>query len=274
MPILKEKEYDFFLPKRADLNLKDENEVVDYLKQHNFDVVLHLANPTPSKNPLDTMETLMEDSMRLFMNLYNHQDLFGKMIYTGSGAEYDKTQNIDLIEETECFRNVPKDSYGLTKMMMNRLAEQSNNVYNFRIFGCFGPNDHESKFITHCIRSVLLNVPITIRKDCYFDYIHVYDFGKYISWGLDAELKAHNYNVTTGRPILLSDIAKIVVEKMQADVEVQLLSQERNNNYTASNRRIKDESGFDISIDIEKGIEMQIQWEKENWNPNTKFDGR
>lgn len=275
LPILKNHPgYEIYTPRRADLNLKDEREVKAYLKQHNFDVLIHFASPTPAKNSLDSFETLMEDSLRIFMNFYNNRDLFGKMIYTGSGAEYDKSLDMNQVSEIEHYRSVPYDAYGLSKMIMNRLAEESDNIYNFRIMGCYGPGDHESKFITHCIRSVILGMPITIRKDCKFDYMHVFDLARYIQWGIEAELKYHDYNMSTGCEVWLSDIAKEVVKQMDSDLEVQLLSEEKNNNYTASNERLVSESGIEIEYTIERGIAEQIKWELENWSEDTKFDGK
>lgn len=269
----KQNAYLIYAPKREELNLKNEQTVVEYLTDNHFDVILHFANPTPGKNPLDSFDTLMEDGLRIFMNFYNHQDLYGKMIYTGSGAEYDKTKDMDLVTETECYRSVPGDAYGLSKMLMNQMAEKSDKVYNFRIFGCYGPNDHESKFITHCIRSVILDLPITIRKDCYFDYIHVYDFARFIMWGIENNMSYHSYNITSGTPILLSELAKKIILSMDSKLDIQLLSQERNRNYTANNSRILNESKLKLDYPIEKGILEQIKWEKENWNENTKFDG-
>ena len=275
LPILQQnRDYNIITPKRNELNLKDENEVKQYLKREQFDVVIHFANPTPGKNQLDSFDTLMEDSMRIFMNFYNNRNLFGKMIYTGSGAEFDKSKDIDLVSEEECYRSVPYDTYGLTKQIMNRLAEASENVYNFRIFGCYGPGDHESKFITHCIRSLILDVPITIRKDCQFDYMHVFDFAKFINWGIGAELKYHNYNVSTGQPILLSEIARIVVRQMGKKISIDILSNEMNHKYTADNTRIMTESEITLEYPIEKGIAAQIKWELDNWTEDTMFDGK
>lgn len=275
LPILQQNgDYNIITPKRNELNLKDENEVKQYLEREQFDVVIHFANPTPGKNQLDSFDTLMEDSMRIFMNFYNNRNLFGKMIYTGSGAEFDKSKDIDLVSEEECYRSVPYDTYGLTKQIMNRLAEASENVYNFRIFGCYGPGDHESKFITHCIRSLILDVPITIRKDCQFDYMHVFDFAKFINWGIEAELKYHNYNVSTGQPILLSEIARIVVQQMGKKISIDILSNEMNHKYTADNTRIMTESEITLEYPIEKGIAAQIKWELDNWTEDTKFDGK
>lgn len=275
LPILQRNpNYQILTPSRAELNLKNESELKRYLRKEQFDVVIHFANPTPGKNKLDSFDTLMEDSLRIFMNFYNNRELFGKMIYTGSGAEYDKSQDIDMIDEKDCYRSVPLDAYGLAKQIMNMLAENSSNVYNFRIFGCYGPNDHESKFITHCIRSVILGIPITIRKDCEFDYMHVFDFAKYIDWAIEAELKYHSYNVSTGVPVRLSEIAGMVIDQMESNLGIEILSDEVNKKYTGDNTRIMNESNIRLEYPIDRGIAAQIKWELDNWTEDTKFDGK
>ncbi len=275
LPVLREnKEHQFYTPSREELNLKDEAEVRAYLEKERFDAVIHLANPNPVKNKLDQQETMFEDSLRIFLNFYHHADLYGKMIYIGSGAEFDKSKDISMVKEEDCFRSIPKDSYGLAKVLFNRLAESSRNVYNFRIFGCYGPGDHESKFITHCIRSVLLGIPVTIRKDCEFDYLHVYDLARYLDWGIDAGLKYHNYNISSGTAVLLSEIAGTVIRKMDFPKPIELLSDERNRSYTADNSRVVRESGITPAWPLEKGIEYQISWEKDNWSEDVKFDGK
>ena len=75
LPVLqKNAMYEIKTPARTDLNLKSEREVSSYLERERFDVVVHFANPTPAKNPVDLYENLLQDSLRIFLNFYNHSD--------------------------------------------------------------------------------------------------------------------------------------------------------------------------------------------------------
>lgn len=274
LPVLQETgKYEIYTPKRQDLDLKDSKCVEDYLSKNTFDIVLHFANPNPARNTEDSSTLIGEDSLHIFMNLFSCSNLYGKMIYTGSGAEFDKSLDIDLVSEEECQRSIPKDSYGFAKYVMNSLSAKSDNVYNFRVFGCYGPGDATTKFITHCIRSILLNKDITIRKDCKFDYLHVFDFARFVNWGINSNLKYHDYNVCSGMPVLLSNIAEIVKHLMNSKAKIRLLSDELNRNYTASNKRIIEESGIGLDYPLEKGIKKQIEWETKHFNKDTLFDG-
>ena len=48
IPILREK-YEVITPTRSELNLLDTNEVEKYIVNGKFDVIIHSANPNPSK---------------------------------------------------------------------------------------------------------------------------------------------------------------------------------------------------------------------------------
>jgi GDP-L-fucose synthase len=261
LPRLKEK-YNVFAPDRKQLNLLDRDVVRNYLKEHLFDAVVHCANPNPVKNAVDDrQETMFEDSLRMFMNFYATRRLYGKMIYTGSGAEYDKTMDIISVSEENCFRSLPKDNYSLAKYIMNMIADKSENVFNLCVFGCYGPYDYHTKFITYCIDCCQQNRAITIKQDCRFDYIHVYDLGRMMEWMIDNDMKHHMYNASGGQHILLSQIAAEVKKQMKSSMRIEIFSEDFNLEYTADGSRFWNESGLRPQISMEDGIKRQIEWQ-------------
>ena len=261
LPILKEK-YEIYTPKRDELNLFNEITVQEFVKKHSINCIIHSANPNPSKNNADTSEKLLRDSLLMFMSIYSCRDMLEKVIYIGSGAIYDKSKDIVAIKETDAFRSIPKDDYGFAKYIMNTLT--CNNVYNLCVFGCYGDGDAESKFITHCIRCCIKNKPITIRQNCMFDYIQVYDLAKIMAWFIDTKPKYNMYNVCSGQRVSLLEIASIVKQKMKSDCEIVILKDGWNNEYTGSNDRLLGEYKQEL-ISLDKGIDIQIAWERENY---------
>lgn len=257
-----EKHYLVLAPSRKELNLLSFKELSEYIKINNFDVIVHCANPNPTKNSLDDNSLMLENSLRIFMNFYNNRAFFGKMIYLGSGAEYDKSKNISLVKEEEVFKFIPYDVYGFSKFIMNNLSMKSSNIYNLCLFACYGPFDHHSKFITHCINSCRRGEPITIRQDCKFDFLHVFDLLKIIIWLIENNPKHKMYNACSGKSYYLSEIAEKVKSMMESKQPIIIQKKGLNYEYTASNSRIINESGIDLSIDIDKGIYKQILWEK------------
>lgn len=254
--------FDLYAPTRQELNLLDEKAVRGYLSAHQIETVIHAANPNPVKNALDEQNRMFEDSLRVFMNLYQAQELYTRMYTLGSGAEYDKSQEISQIPETQQGRAVPYDSYGLAKFVMDKLTAGSEKLCNLRIFACFGEGDHESKFITHCIRCCLRGEDITIRQDCLFDYMHVSDLAKILVYFAEHEPTYRAYNVCTGTRVLLSTIAGMVREEMHAENEIRILSPGLNHEYTGDNSRLLEEMGGYGFLDLREGIRMQIESEK------------
>ena len=250
-------EFEVIAPSRTELNLLDQNAVYEYVECNKFDVILHCANPNGVKNELDDTNKMLEDSLRVFLNIYNTRNLCDKILYLGSGAEYD----IATVDEASIGKSIPVDSYGLAKYTMNEIARNSKNVYNMRIFACYGPYDYHTKFITHCINCCMRNEEITIRQDCYFDYIHVFDLAKVIKHFILNKMLYHDYNICSGNRITLSDIAKKVQDQMNNHKDIVILKDGMNKEYTASNKRLLAEYSFDKKISIDEGINLQIEWE-------------
>ena len=201
----------------------------------------------------------------MFLTLYRLRDSFDKMFYIGSGAEFNKSMDIINIKEKDEFRSIPDDPYGFAKYIEMEYASRSANVYNLRLFGCYGPTDHYSKFITHAIRCCLLNSNITIRQDCLFDYIHVHDFGKILKLMIPIELKFHSYNICSGSHVSLIEIAEEVKTQMHADCDIVVQKIGMNKEYTGCNERMLAEIGNFEFKSIKEGISEQIQYEKAVW---------
>ena len=263
-PIL-ERNCNLLIPTRAELDLLDEQGLERYIKEHAVDVLVHSANPNPVKNPRDDGDKdMFAASVRSFMNVFRLRHLCPRILYLGSGAEFDKRRDLQKIKEEEVASSVPVDAYGEGKFVMNALAQDSKNVTNLRLFACFGPYDHDSKFITHCIRSVLLGRDITIRQDCRFDYLHVYDLAKVIDYFIHNEPKHRDYNIASGSSLLLSEIAQMVLDIMGSDLKVELLSPGLNKEYSASIGRLGNETGLPRQfMSLREGVEMQVEFEKE-----------
>lgn len=261
LPILNDK-FEIVAPTRTQLDLRDLDKVLTFVKEGKFDVICHFANPNPVKNDEDQLDRIFEDSLRIFMNLHAASKYCDKMLYLGSGAEYDKRNELKLVSEEKIGESIPIDSYGFSKYIMNELSSKSNNMYNLRIFGCFGPYDHDSKFIKHSINCSMDDQLITIRQNCYFDYLFVDDLAKIIEWFIENDPKHMNYNVCTGKRISLEEIAIEVARQMNNLNGVKVMSEGFNREYTADNKRLLNELGPFKFTSLEDGIKKQIEWQR------------
>lgn len=260
-----EKTNRLLIPTRAELDLLDADAIARYVEEHEVDIIVHSANPNPVKNPqADGEKDMFSASIRSFMNIFRLRNSCSRILYLGSGAEFDKRRDLHRITEEEVASSVPVDPYGEAKYVINSLAQNVDNVTNLRLFACYGPYDHDSKFITHCIRSILLGRDITIRQDCRFDYLHVYDLGKVIDYFLHNEPKERDYNIASGSSFMLSEIAQMVLDLMGSDLRIEILNPGLNKEYTASIDRLDRETGLASSfISLSEGIQIQIDFEKE-----------
>ena len=250
--------HEVFAPKRDELDLTDSDAIRSFVMRHSIDAIVHAANPNPQRTPLDNPSDTSRTMMQMFFAVESCSDIVKKIIYFGSGAMYDKSRDIILASEDDAWRRIPKDDYGIAKNAMFRLTH--GNVINLCVFGCYGPTDPETKFITHCVRCCLRNEPITIRQDCRFDYIHIEDLSHILNWALVENPRANCYNVTTGAPMFLSDIAAEVSSQMNGQPIV-VLTPGLNHEYTGRNVRLTAEYHAPF-ISIREGVSRQIQSEK------------
>lgn len=261
LPLLR-RNYDVKAPRRTELNIKDSDALGEYLKMNEFDIVIHTAIPNPISNNSDSNEKLCEDALLGYLNLYKYKNYYNKLIYLGSGAEFDKSNDIVQVSECEFSNKIPKNAYGIAKYCMNLLTQSSDNIYNLRIFGCFGPTDASFKFITHVINSCLDNKDIIINQDCFFDYIHVLDLYKAIEIAIENNLKYHDYNICSGNRYLLSDIAQVIKDKLNLKQEIIIKNKGLNKEYTGSNSRFQNEFPEFKCMELSEAIDLQIEYER------------
>lgn len=169
--------YKVLAPSSKELNCLNETEVTQYLKKHKFDYVLHFASYGNSVDKSKDAARILDYNLRIFLNFAKNNLLYGKMYYTGSGAEYDKRYDICSVTEMEVGKTIPVDPYGLMKYTVGQMIEKSTNIYNFRLFGIFGKYEYYPvKFISNICCKAIKGLPLTMRQNVYFDYLWINDF--------------------------------------------------------------------------------------------------
>lgn len=232
---LKDK-YVLFTPPHKELELLDYDALEHYVAANRIDVIIHGAIHVPMFN--GTQNEFFND-MQMFTNLEKISHHVEKLIYFGSGAEFDKRYDIYMVKEEDLGKTIPTSEYGLAKYTMNLIARQSRNIYNLRLFGIFGKYElWNIKFLSGLCCKALFDLPLTVRRDCYFDFFFIEDFGRVVEWFIENEPDHHDYNICQGKPYLLSELAEMVKKISGKDLPVTLLSQERNVDYCADNARL------------------------------------
>jgi GDP-L-fucose synthase len=237
-------------PTHFELDVLDETSVVAYLKHGSFDVVVNCLD-----RHSDADAAYGEQRLRMYYNLAHHNDLFGKMIYFGTGAEYGRQTPLERISEQDFGRHIPLDSYGFAMFQMACHALQSNNIYNLRLFGIFGPHElWRTRFISNCICKALFGFPLTIRQDRRMDYLYTDDLCGIISWTIDHNLTYHAYNATSGKSYLLTELAQLVIKQSGKDLAVFVAEEGLADEYSSDNSLLKREMQDFSKEPIEESI--------------------
>lgn len=131
-----ENDYSIHAPSSKELDLTDDAAVRAYFDTNHIDFVVHCA--TYRSNIIQTTHMVdeeLESNLRMYFALASQSDKFEKMVYLGSGAEYDKSRPIVNIKEEQFGESIPKNKYGLGKYIMNQHCRNCKNIYNLRMFG-------------------------------------------------------------------------------------------------------------------------------------------
>lgn len=244
-------------PRSSELNVLDEEQVVSWLsggmgslkKGERYDIVLHFAVYTDAVDKSKDGSKMYEYNMKSFMNFFNHRDMYGKMFYAGSGAEYDKSRAIESVTEDDLYSRFtetdcpgPSDPYGKMKYEIGRLIDSSDNVYNLRIFGLFGKYEYSFRLITYLCHRSIEGKPFELNRNVVFDYLYIDDFCEMVYKILSKDTPSyHTYNMVSGSKVdllTLCDIVNDIASKkghMRQAVTVE--SEGLNLEYTASNDR-------------------------------------
>ena len=235
--------YILYTPGSKELDLTNDASVSDYFAQNAIDYVIHCATFRPtSVDKSHLVDEELESNLRMFYSLASQSNRFEKMIYFGSGAEFDKSHAIIGVPEEDFGRNIPKNKYGLAKYIMNDYARKSSNIYNFRLFGTINKYERFTKNVISnlCVKAIK-NLPVQLRQDCRFSFVDISDILPLLDYALCNDLTHHDYNVVMDKNYLLSDIAKLIIDFAGKNEEVEIKSPGLNLEYTASNNRIKKE---------------------------------
>ncbi|HEY3419538.1 MAG TPA: NAD-dependent epimerase/dehydratase family protein [Methanomassiliicoccales archaeon] len=229
-------------PTSKELDLLDQAAVEGYINSHDFDIVIHTATWNSTANSKKDTHLVLEKNLLMFFNLTRLSDRFGKMIYLGSGAEYDRRYYLPSMKEEYFDRHIPVDQYGLSKYIMAKTIDSLDNIIDLRVFGCFGPyEDWEIRFISNAMCKALFGLPISIRKNVFFDYIWVDDLVRMIGEASRNKMKHRHYNACTGRTVDLITLARMVREISGTNLDIDVQQEGQQLEYSGDNSRIMQE---------------------------------
>jgi len=258
--------YTVIAPDSKALNLLDSSKVCEYIKTGRFDVIIHAATyDAAPKHSIKDRSKVLENNLRMFFNIARCKNYFDKMIYFGSGAEFDREHWTPKMSEA-CFdRHVPADQYGYSKYLMTRYALAGNSIFNVRLFGVFGKyDDWRTRFIPNACCHAVLGLPIRIDQNRFCDYLYTDDLVKVIRWFIAGAPKQQVYNVCSGQSMESRSIAETIIKLSGKQPGSDLKATELGPEYSGNNALLLAEMGGFEFTPFEAALRQLYAWYADN----------
>jgi GDP-L-fucose synthase len=244
-------EYNVVCPTRAELDLLDTHSVLDYFNKNPVDVVINCAaNTNSAMTPFDS--DAIKTNIGIFTNLYAVRDFYNRLLNFGSGAEFDRSRNITNVREEELFLSLPHDHYGMSKNAIARIVFDTDNCYNLRLFGVFGPQEPDHRLL----KKIAAGHTVTLI-DKFFDYIYINDILPVVKYYIDQDCpKFKDINLVYPTKTRLSYFVQQFCSYHKLPGNNVVISTEPGLNYTGSAVRIET---LDLPMQgLEKGIQEYL----------------
>ena len=244
------KDHDITSICKDDFDLCDPVKTKEFFKDKKFDLVLHTAIVGGSRLVSDSKDIVCDNTL-MALNLISNMKSWKKLIHFGSGAELDRSRNIEG-NLNNFYNRVPTDSYGLSKNLVCRLFSTYENIYNLRIFNVFAKNELDRRMIISSIRNYINNEPIVIHQDKLMDFFYMEDFLTLLELYINGERLPKEIDCVYQEKLKLSDVANIINNLSDRKVPIKILNPELGTSYCG------DYNSITSALNL-KGLEKGIQ---------------
>jgi GDP-L-fucose synthase len=221
---------------RQEVDLTNNTAVDIFFKDKSFDIVLHCAMVGGRRYITDGPEVLYKN-LAMFYNLLSHQDKFGKLISFGSGAELDRTQDIDL--SNFYYKDAyPLDYYGMAKNIIARLIENEDKCFSFRLFNVFGADEESARFIRANIQRYIAKEPIIVHQDKVMDFFYIDDLITLVKFYINKSHIPEEIDAVYKDKYTLLGIANIINKLSDYNVDISIEKEGLSRAYVGKSTRL------------------------------------
>jgi len=245
-----DQEHDVFAPSSKELDMTNSYDVEKYLQNKYFDWVIHCAIKGGRRVKGDTPYDAY-DNIKMFFNLMNNKDRFGKLINFASGAEFDRASAIN--DKSSLKSSYPTDPYGMSKNVISRIIQECRNCYNFRVYGVFGADEDDTRFIKSNIKRYKNAQNLEIHQQKAFDFFYIEDLITIIKYYINNPKYPLDYDMDLvyQQKYKLTDIGNMINNLSAYKVKVEASDHREAPSYLGSNLGIP----LDIElVGLEEGI--------------------
>jgi UDP-glucose 4-epimerase len=198
------------------IDIRDYEKLENILK--NVDGVFHEAALTIVQESFTKQDEYFDVNVYGTENILKIAKKFGiKIVYASSSSIYGNSEKIPITEE---LLRKPINPYGETKLQDEILAEKyskdGTKVIGLRYFNIFGKGQTGSYagVITQFLRKISKKEELRIFGDGnqVRDFIHVTDIAKANLIAMQSEIEFGFFNIGTGKPTTINDLANIMIE--------------------------------------------------------------
>ena len=255
-------EYSIMAPKRQELDLTDTENVSQFIKKNNFDVVIHTATyDAVAKFSTKDPTKVLENNLKMFFNISRCKDYFGRLIYFGSGAEYSREHWIPEMKEDYFDKYVPTDQYGFAKYIMTKYTLSNKNIVNLRLFGLYGKHDDwRTRLIPNLCCLATHGLPLSINQNKKYNYIYIDDLIKIVKWFIENNSSHNVYNVCSGSVIEYKTIAEKIKLISNKNLEIIIKQDGLGVEYSGNNSLLTSEFNNIKFTPFDNGIKELFNW--------------
>lgn len=251
--------YKLLTPRSYELDLTNKKDVEDYFLNNSIDFVIHCGS-TGGARGIKDKDTTIEDNLAMVDNILKYKKENVRVILFGSGAMYDKSRSLHKVKEEDIGAYIPSDLYGKSKMMIAQKIKNREDVLCLNIFACYGYGEKENRFPSYAINQAIKGEDIIINQNVIFDYLFVEDMQKIVEYFIGNKPKTNIINITPTKSISLLEIANIVKEISNKNIQIKILNSEMNNEYTGDNKILLEEYCDLIFTSTKNGLEKLYKY--------------
>ena len=138
---------------------------------------------------LDKDDPLQHINLKCFLISWEIKKLLRS--YHFSRAEFDRLSSIDH-KSNNLDDSFPLDYYGMSKNIISRIIK-GHPYTNLRLYGLFGPDEDDDRFIKMCINRSKSAQKLVINNDKFFDFFYVKDLIEILKQIISGKFKLNKW---------------------------------------------------------------------------------
>lgn len=230
---------------KINYDLNDPKKIINYLKNKDIDVFLHLAaiGRSVSKNRVDFYKINYLATKYLAKYIKTKHFIF-------SSSSHVYKPSINIISEKSC--TSPRNYYGVSKLLAEKEVIKFQKKYTIlRIFNMYGNNQRKGYIIPDLKHKIKIK-NYSLLDNVVRDFIHVNDAANAINFVIKNKTYGI-FNICSGKQISLIDVVKKIEKKLSTSSNIKF--KKTNDKIVGNNKKI-----------IKKGFKFLKTFNKLNLN--------